>query len=457
MELEQEPPVVKPGQTITSVTDKISSIVLAEHMPLSWAIGLGFSLFLLLVLFASVGYLILAGVGIWGINIPVAWGFAIINFVWWIGIGHAGTLISAMLLLLRQEWRTSINRFAEAMTIFALSSAALFPLIHLGRLWLFYWMVPYPNSMELLPQFRSPLLWDFYAVFTYFAVSLLFWYLGLVPDLATLRDRAQNRLARSIYGFFALGWRGSAVDWLRYENQYFLLAALATPLVISVHSIVGLDFAVSVVPGWHTTISPPFFVVGAVFSGFAMVLLLAIPLRRFFRLEAYITMHHLDNLAKLLLATGLLVTYGYLMEIFHGWYTGSIFEEATVLNRFFGAYAPLYWTMLLANVLVPQLFWFRRARRSLPVLFVVSLIVLIGMWLERFIVVIAALYRDYLPSAWGLFTPTIWDWATLLGSFGLFLTLMFLFVRFLPIISIFEMRELVAEKEDEAQQRVNRF
>lgn len=449
MELEQEPPVVKPGQTITTVTDRISSIVLAEHMPLSWAIGLGFSLFLLLVLFASIGYLILAGVGIWGINIPVAWGFAIVNFVWWIGIGHAGTLISAMLLLLRQEWRTSINRFAEAMTIFALSSAALFPLIHLGRLWLFYWMVPYPNSMELLPQFRSPLLWDFYAVFTYFAVSLLFWYMGLVPDLATLRDRAQNRLVRSVYGFFALGWRGSAVDWLRYENQYFLLAALATPLVISVHSIVGLDFAVSVVPGWHTTISPPFFVVGAVFSGFAMVLLLAIPLRWFFRLEAFITMHHLDNLAKLLLATGLLVTYGYLMEIFHGWYTGSIFEEATLLNRFFGDYAPLYWTMLLANALVPQLFWFRRARRSLPVLFIVAFIVLIGMWLERFIVVIASLYRDYLPSAWGFFTPTIWDWATLLGSMGLFLTLMFLFVRFLPVISIFEMRELVAEKEDE--------
>ena len=451
MELEQQTPVVGPGQTITSVTDQISSITLAERTPLGWSIGLGFSLFLLLVLFASIGYLVLAGVGIWGINIPVAWGLAIINFVWWVGIGHAGTLISAMLLLLRQEWRTSINRFAEAMTLIAMAAGALFPLIHLGRLWFFYWMAPYPNSMGLLPQFRSPLIWDFYAVFTHFIVSLLFWYMGLVPDLATLRDRAKNRLARSVYGFFAVGWRGSAVDWLRYEKQYFLLAVLSTPLVISVNSILGLDFAVSIVPGWHTTISPPFFVAGAIFSGFAMVLLLAIPLRRFFRLEAFITMHHLDNLAKLLLATGFLVTYGYLIEIFRGWYSGSIFEEATVLNRFFGTYAPLYWAMLLANVLVPQLFWFRRARRSVPVLFIVALVVLIGMWLDRFVVVVASLYQDYLPSAWGVYTPTIWDWALLLGSMGLFLTLLFLFIRFLPIISIFEMRELIAEKEDEEQ------
>ncbi|MBM3225581.1 MAG: hydrogenase, partial [Candidatus Tectomicrobia bacterium] len=385
------------------------------------------------------------GLGLWGINQPVGWGFAIINFVWWIGIGHAGTLISAILLLLRQEWRTSINRFAEAMTLFAVSCAGIFPLLHVGRPWLAYWLLPYPNTMGLWPQFRSPLLWDVFAVSTYATVSLLFWYVGLIPDLATLRDRAQGRGARVIYGMLAMGWRGSALHWHRYQTAYLLLAGLATPLVISVHTVVSFDFAIALIPGWHATVFPPYFVAGAIYAGFAMVMTLAIPIRAIYKLEDFITMRHLRNMAMVMLATGLIVTYGYLMEIFMAWYGGNTAEMYMITNRMVGPYAPMYWALIFCNVLVPQALWFRRVRGNVKGLFVVAMAVNIGMWLERFIIVITSLHRDYLPSSWGMYSPTIWDWSLYVGTIGLFFALLFLFIRFLPMISIFEMRELVEE------------
>jgi Ni/Fe-hydrogenase subunit HybB-like protein len=442
------PSVVGPGYTPRSVSEKISSIVLTQPTSRGWLIGFGISFSLLMLLLYTAVYLIIVGVGIWGINIPVGWGFDIINFVWWIGIGHAGTLISAILLLLRQEWRTSINRFAEAMTLFAVACAGLFPLLHMGRPWFFYWMIPYPNVMGMWPQFRSPLVWDVFAVTTYATVSLLFWYVGLIPDLATLRDRSQSRVGRVIYGMLAMGWRGSARHWHRYQTAYLLLAGLATPLVVSVHTVVSFDFAAGVVPGWHATIFPPYFVAGAIFAGFAMVLLLAIPLRKVYGLEDFITMRHLDNMAKVLLATGLVVAYGYMMETFMAWYSGSPYEQYTVItNRLTGPYAPLYWGLLLCNVVTPQILWSRRARSNIPLLFVVALIVSVGMWLERFVIVVMSLHRDFLPSSWGIYYPTVWDWGMYLGTIGLFLSLLFLFVRFLPMISIFEMQELVSEEE----------
>jgi molybdopterin-containing oxidoreductase family membrane subunit len=443
-------PVLEPGYSYKSVTDKISAIVLSGRTPLLWYIGATIAFLLVLVLLIAVGYLFAAGVGIWGIDVPVAWGFAIVNFVWWIGIGHAGTLISAILLLFRQEWRTSINRFAEAMTLFAVANAALFPILHLGRPWLFYWLMPYPATFEVWPQFRSPLVWDLFAITTYAVVSVLFWYMGLIPDLATLRDRAKSRFGRVTYAALALGWRNSVVHWQRYQRAYLLLAALATPLVVSVHSIVGLDFAISLIPGWHSTMFPPYFVAGAVFSGFAMVLTLAIPLRAIYGLQDFITMHHLDNLAKVMLATGLMVVYGYIMENFVAWYSGNQFEQYVALNRAIGPYGPLYWALLFCNALVIQLLWFRRVRASVPLLFIISLIVNVGMWLERFIIVVTSLHRDFLPSAWGFYIPTIWDWATLLGTIGFFLALFFLFIRLLPMISIFEMRELVHDQAEKA-------
>ena len=440
-------PVIEPGHTFASVTDKISTIVLTRRTPLGWFIGFGIAFSLAMVLLAAVSYLLVAGVGIWGINVPVAWGFAIVNFVWWIGIGHAGTLISAILLLLRQEWRTSINRFAEAMTLFAVASAGLFPLLHLGRPGFFYWLFPYHNTMGVQPQFRSPLVWDVFAVSTYFTVSLLFWYVGLIPDLATLRDRSSSRLGRTVYGMLAMGWRGSARHWHRYETTYLLLAGLATPLVVSVHTVVSFDFAVALVPGWHSTIFPPYFVAGAIYSGFAMVLTLAIPLRAIYGLEDFITMRHLQNMAKILLVTGLIVAYGYLMEAFMAWYGGNRYEGFMMLNRMFGPYAPMFWALILCNVLAPQLLWFRWIRTSVPALFVIALIVNIGMWLERYIIVVTSLHRDFLPSSWGMYSGTMWDWATYIGTIGLFLSLLFLFLRFLPMISIFEMRTLLPEAE----------
>jgi Ni/Fe-hydrogenase subunit HybB-like protein len=446
-ELQEEggAPVIRPGHTFASVTDQISAIVLRGPTPHGWWLGFGISFALLMLLMYAIGYLLVVGVGIWGINIPVAWGFAIVNFVWWIGIGHAGTLISAILLLLRQPWRTSINRFAEAMTLFAVASAGLFPLLHLGRPGLFYWLIPYPNTMGLWPQFRSPLVWDVFAVTTYFTVSLLFWYVGLIPDLATLRDRSQRRLGRITYGVLAMGWRGSAYHWRRYEVAYLLLAGLATPLVVSVHTVVSFDFAVSILPGWHSTIFPPYFVAGAIYSGFAMVLILAIPLRWYYGLYDFITPRHLNNMAKIMLATGLIVAYGYFIEAFMAFYSGNAYEKYMQVNRMFGPYGPAYWALLACNIALPQVLWSSLVRSSPVALFTVSLIVLIGMWLERFVIVITSLHRDFLPSSWGMYSPTFWDWATFLGSIGLFLTLLFLFLRFLPMISIAEMRALLPE------------
>jgi Ni/Fe-hydrogenase subunit HybB-like protein len=445
------PPIIGPGHTYATVTDKISAIVLGKGVPRGWWVGFGIGFALLMLFLFAVTYLFAIGVGIWGINVPVGWGFAIINFVWWIGIGHAGTLISAILLLLRQRWRTSINRFAEAMTLFAVACAGTFPLLHMGRPWLAYWLTPYPNTMGTWPQFRSPLVWDVFAVSTYATVSLMFWFVGLIPDLATLRDRASNRVAQVAYGVLAMGWRGSAVHWHRYEVASLLLAGLATPLVVSVHTVVSFDFAVAIVPGWHTTIFPPYFVAGAIYSGFAMVMTLAIPLRKFYRLEDFITMRHLGNMAKVMLATGLIVAYGYMIETFAAFYTGDTFDKYMILNRMTGPYWPFYWSLILCNIVVPQLLWLRRVRASVPVLFVISLVVNTGMWLERFVIVVTSLHRDYLPSSWGMYYPTQWDWATYIGTMGLFLSLLFLFIRFLPVIAISEMRGLVPGAAEEGK------
>ncbi len=439
-------PVLAPGHTHASVTAQISSIVLTRRPTRGFMAMLAFSAMLVMVLTSAISWLLLRGVGVWGINIPVAWGFAIVNFVWWIGIGHAGTFISAFLLLLRQDWRTSINRFAEAMTLFAVACAGMFPLLHLGRPWQFYWLLPYPNSMLLWPQFRSPLVWDVFAVSTYGTVSLLFWYVGLIPDLATLRDRSRRSPVKIAFGLLSLGWRNSARHWQRYQMAYLLLAGLAAPLVISVHSIVGMDFAAAQVPGWHSTIFPPYFVAGAIFSGFAMVLTLAIPLRRFYKLQDFITIRHLENCAKLMLVTGLIVAYGYTSEIFYTWYSGANSERFMIFNRMFGPYWYTYWMLIFCNIAVPQLLWLQRVRQSVPVLFAISIVVNIGMWLERFVIVITSLHRDFMPSAWGMYHPTRWDWATFVGTLGLFLFCFLLFIRLLPVISIFEMRELVSEQ-----------
>jgi molybdopterin-containing oxidoreductase family membrane subunit len=442
-------PLLRRGHSLASVTDKISSIVLARGLKRGWLVGAALSFALTMVLFVSVAYLFAKGVGIWGIDIPVAWGFAIVNFVWWVGIGHAGTLISAILLLLKQEWRTSINRFAEAMTLFAVACAGMFPLLHLGRPQFFYYLVPYPSTMGVWPQFRSPLIWDFFAVGTYATVSLLFWYVGMIPDLATLRDRAKRRLPQIAYGILAMGWRGSARHWRRYQDAYLLLAALATPLVVSVHSVVSLDFAVAIVPGWHSTVFPPYFVAGAIYSGFAMVLTIAIPLRSAYGLKDYVTDRHLDNMAKVMLASGLIVAYGYLTESFTAWYSGHAAEMFSLKNRAIGPYAVWFWLLIACNVLIPQALWFARVRHSVYALFALALVINLGMWLERFIIVVVSLHRDYLPSSWGMYAPTFWDWSTLLGSIGLFAALMFLFIRLLPVISIFEMRELVEESQQD--------
>lgn len=436
-----------PGHTFASVSDKIGQIVLTRRTPRFWWIGFSISFVFAMLLLASVCYLFARGVGIWGINVPVAWGFDIINFVWWIGIGHAGTLISAILLLLHQEWRTSINRFAEAMTLFAVAQAGMFPILHLGRPWLAYWLIPYPNTMALWPQWRSPLVWDVFAVSTYATVSFLFWYVGLLPDLATLRDRAKRKFFQIIYGMAALGWRGSAVHWHRYEMAYLLLAGLATPLVISVHTVVSFDFAVGIIPGWHATIFPPYFVAGAIYAGFAMVLLLSIPLRKAYSLEDFITSRHLQNMAKVMLATGLIVGYGYVMEAFMGWYSGNAFEQYAIVNRMMGPYKHYYWSLVFCNILTPQLLWLRNVRRSPLLLWLIALVVSIGMWLERFVIIVTSLHRDFLPSSWGMYAGTFWDWSLFLGTIGFFLALVFLFIRFLPMISIFEMRALVPEAE----------
>jgi len=444
----ERPPIIEPGHTFGSVSDKIGSFVLTHRTPKGWWVGFGIGFIGVMLLGQTLANLLLRGTGIWGVTNPVGWGFDIINFVWWIGIGHAGTLISAILLLLRQEWRTSINRFAEAMTLFAVACAAMYPLFHTGRPWLaFYWLFPYPNTMGIWPQFRSPLMWDVFAVSTYGTVSLLFWFVGLIPDLATLRDRSRKRIPRFIFGMLAMGWRGSARHWSRYETAYLLLAGLSTPLVLSVHTIVSFDFAVGVIPGWHATIFPPYFVAGAIFAGFAMVLILAIPIRAFYRLEDFITMRHLDNMAKIILVTGLIVSYGYMMEAFFGWYSANPYESFMILNRMKGPYATIYWLLIACNVLAPQAFWFKSMRASIPALFIVSVIVSFGMWFERFIIVVTSLHRDFLPSSWGMYYPTRWDFGMFFGTIGLFISLLFLFLRFLPMISIFEMRTILPQAE----------
>jgi molybdopterin-containing oxidoreductase family membrane subunit len=442
-----EPSYLAPGYSFRSITDKISSIVLGRPTNPVWLFLFAVSFGLLVVLLGVVVYLLAYGVGIWGIDIPVGWGFAITNFVWWIGIGHAGTLISAILLLLHQKWRTSINRLAEAMTIFAVMCAGLFPLLHMGRPWFFYWLLPYPNTMALWPQFRSALVWDVFAVSTYFTVSVLFWYMGMIPDLATLRDRARTRLAQVSYGVLAMGWRNSARHWQRYEMAYLLLGGLATPLVISVHSVVSSDFASAIVPGWHETVFPPYFVAGAIFSGFAMVLVLAIPLRIFYRLEDFITDNHLNVMGKILLTTSLLTSYGYMSEQFMSWYGGDVVERYTYVNRLigFGQFAGVAWSLFFCNVIVPQVLWVRKWRRNQAVLLTVSLVVLVGMWLERYMIICQSLHRDFLPSAWGMFIPTVWDYLMFFGTIGLFFVLFLLFIRLLPMISISEMRTLLPE------------
>jgi Ni/Fe-hydrogenase subunit HybB-like protein len=436
--------IIGPGHTYESVTEKISSLVLRPGVTREWLMLVGFFGTLALLLFTGIAVVLLFGVGVWGNHNTVSWAFDIINFVWWIGIGHAGTLISAILLLLHQNWRTSINRYAEAMTLFAVMQAALFPLLHIGRHQYAYWMFPVPNSMALWPQFRSPLMWDVFAISTYFLVSALFWFVGLVPDLATLRDRAQNRWVKTVFGILAMGWRGSALHWRRYTMLYLLLAGVSTPLVVSVHTIVSFDFSVGIVPGWHSTIFPPYFVAGAIFAGFAMTLILAIPMRAAFNLRDLITMRHLENMAKVMLATGLIVFYGYIMEVFFGWYSANRYESyMTFNNRMMGPYAWAYWSLILCNGLAPQILWFKKYRTHIPTLFAVSVIVSVGMWLERFVIIVTSLSFDFMPSAWAVYYPRFWDIAILTGTIGFFFLLFLLFARVLPVISIAEMRELV--------------
>jgi Ni/Fe-hydrogenase subunit HybB-like protein len=446
-----QPPVMAPGHSFASVTDKIASIVLRRPVTLGWVAGFAIFFGLLNVLLFAVTYLFLRGTGIWGINIPVGWGFAIINFVWWVGIGHAGTLISAILLLLKQSWRNSINRFAEAMTLFAVACAGIFPLIHTGRPWVAYWLFPYPNTMGVWPQFRSPLVWDVFAVSTYATISALFWYVGLLPDLASFRDTAKSAWAQKVYGLLAMGWRGSVRHWKRYEMAYLLLAGLATPLVLSVHTVVSFDFAVSVIPGWHTTVFPPYFVAGAIYSGFAMVLVLAIPIRQFYGVKDMITERHLDNAAKVMLGTGLIVAYGYIMEAFFAFYSGSGWERFMFMNRAFGPYSWAYWCLITFNILIPQVLWIRKVRFSPVLLFMTSIVVLMGMWLERFVIVVTSLHRDFLPSSWGHYNATRWDYATYFGTIGLFFSAMFLFIRIMPMITIFEMKMLLPEAKVEEE------
>jgi Ni/Fe-hydrogenase subunit HybB-like protein len=442
------PPVIGPGHDLGTATDRIAGIVLTKHTPMFWFAAVALAVTIVGMLNTAIVWLFARGTGIWGVNIPVGWGFAIVNFVWWIGIGHAGTLISAILLLFKQSWRTSINRFAEAMTIFAVMQAGLFPLVHTGRPWVAaYWLFPYPNSMGVWPQFRSPLIWDVFAVSTYFTVSFLFWGIGLIPDFANLRDSAKSLMVRRIYGMLAMGWRGSARHWNRYETAYMLLAGLATPLVLSVHSVVSLDFASSIVPGWHTTFFPPYFVAGAIFSGFAMVLILAIPFRYLYNMQDFITLRHLQNCAKVMLATGMIVAYAYVLEMFIGWYSQEKYELAMVHNRLHGPYSGYYAMLVLCNIIIPQSLWFNKVRSSPLMLFLVACVIQGGMWLERFVIVVMSLQRDYLPSAWGMYWPTKWDVMTLVGTMGFFTLLFFLFIRFMPAIAIFEIRTLLPQSK----------
>ncbi len=442
----EEVPLIKGNQTFRSITEKISEIT-ERKTALTWVLLFSLAASVALLFFAQIGYLFWEGIGIWGLQNPVGWGWAIVNFVFWVGIGHAGTLISAVLFLFRQKWRTSINRFAEAMTIFAVIVALVFPGIHVGRVWVAYFMFPLPNQMQMWPNFRSPLLWDIFAVGTYFTVSLMFWYTGLIPDLATLRDRAKTRLRKITMGILALGWRGGNKQWKHYEMAYLLLAGLSTPLVLSVHSVVSTDFATSIIPGWHTTIFPPYFVAGAIFSGFAMVLTLAIIARKAYGLENIITIQHFEKMNKIIMVTGMMVGYAYGMEFFIAWYSGNEYEKFAFINRAFGPYAWAYWIMITCNVLIPQLYWSKKMRTSVPVMFTISIFVNIGMWFERFVITVTSLANDYLPSSWDYYSPTIFDIGLLIGSFGLFFSLFLLFIRFLPMISMAEVKGVLPQAD----------
>ena len=437
-------PLVAPGHTTATVTDKIAAVVL-QSTPRWFYPAFGASFGLLMLFMYAVTILFAKGVGIWGVNNPAGWGFAIVNFVWWIGIGHAGTLISAILLLLRQKWRQSINRFAEAMTLFAVACAGIYPILHLGRPWLAYWLFPYPATTGVWPQFRSPLIWDVFAISTYALVSLMFWYVGLIPDLATLRDRTQNRIARVVYGMMAMGWRGSAKHWHHHDTACILLAALATPLVVSVHSVVSFDFAAGIIPGWHTTLFPPYFVAGAIFAGFAMVITLCIPLRAAFGLHDFITEWHVRNMAKVMLATGLIVNYGYGIELFIAWYSGNIYEKFAFYNRAFGPFWWAYFSMVFCNVVVPQAFWIRKVRLNPWAVIVLCLLINVGMWFERFVIIATSLTRTFLPASWTYYTPTFYDVGTFIGTLGLFMTLFLLFCRYLPIVAISEVKNTLPE------------
>lgn len=433
-------PIIAGNKAIGDITEDVARPLENKATPLWWA-AFTAAFTVLLAGVVAVTYQVATGIGTWGLNKTIGWAFDITNFVFWVGIGHAGTLISAILFLFRQKWRTSINRSAEAMTIFAVICAGIFPLIHMGRPWKFFWVMPYPNFRgPLWVNFRSPLLWDFFAISTYFTISLVFWYIGLVPDLATLRDRTKSKIKRFFYRLFSLGWNGSNRHWSRYETVYLLLAALATPLVLSVHSIVSMDFATSVIPGWHSTIFPPYFVAGAVFSGFAMVLTLMIIARRVLNYEEYITVDHIDKMGKIILVTGSIVALSYLSEVFMAWYSGNEFERFVFANRAFGPYAWAFWIMVGCNVAVSQLFWISKFRRNIVLVFIASLLINIGMWFERFVIIVTSLHRDFLPSSWAMYKPTLVEVATLAGSFGLFFTCFLLFVRFVPFIAISEVK-----------------
>ncbi|MBX7156810.1 MAG: polysulfide reductase NrfD [Verrucomicrobiae bacterium] len=443
--MEREP-LVTNQRSMAWITDKVSGIVEGKT-PLWWWIATLVTGAIAALVPIFISYLVSTGVGVWGNNNPIMWAWDITNFVFWIGIGHAGTLISAILYLTRQKWRTSINRSAEAMTIFAVLCAALFPVFHVGRVWFAWWLFPVPNANGIWQNFKSPLLWDVFAVSTYFTVSLLFWYTGLVPDLATLRDRAKSRFKQMIYGIFALGWRGSNRQWRHYEKAYLILAGISTPLVLSVHSVVSFDFATSVIPGWHTTIFPPYFVAGAIFGGFAMVLTLLLPARAIFKLHDLITQKHIDNMCKIILLTGTIVGYAYSMEFFIAWYSGNEFEKFTFMNRALGPYWWAYWTMISCNVLSPQLFWFKFCRTNPFVIFFVINCVNAGMWFERFVIIVTSLHRDFLPSSWGYFKPTHVDILTFIGTIGLFVFLFLLFIRVLPMIAVFEVKSILPEAD----------
>jgi molybdopterin-containing oxidoreductase family membrane subunit len=438
-------PLVLGATSISDITEAVCSIAEVEKVNRNWWIMFLIAVPVMLMLFVNIAWLFWEGVGVWGNNNPVGWGWPIVNFVFWVGIGHAGTLISAVLYLFRQNWRTGINRFAEAMTIFAVVCAAVFPGIHVGRVWAAYWLFPLPNQMQMWPNFRSPLLWDVFAVGTYATVSLLFWYFGLIPDLATLRDRASTKFRKLGYGIFSLGWTGSARHWHRYERAYMILAGLATPLVLSVHSVVSFDFATSQIPGWHTTIFPPYFVAGAIFSGFAMVITLSVPARHFFNLKHIITTRHLENMTMIILVTGTMVGYAYAMEFFMAWYSANNYESFAFVNRAFGTYWWAYWIMVSCNVISPQVFWFKYMRRTPWAMWIVTIFVNIGMWFERFVITVSSLSRDFLPSSWAYFSPTKVDLMMLIGSFGLFSTLFLLFLRWLPIIAIAEVKTMTEE------------